>query len=118
MSAILALPPPRAQGGRAGATAIKVAYGVLSAMLVAYLIFLLVRGSGEDSPLVDDWMVAFFEVVASGLCIGRVIVGRRGWEVPVLLGASALAWAVGDLLLAAGGADAPTPSVADVFFLV
>src|SRR5919108_1544147 len=108
MSVTLALPPHRA-GRRAGPAviALKVGYGVLSALLLAYLISLLVRGPEQNSPLVDDWMVASFEVVAAALCLSRAIGSRRGREIPLFLGGAALSWAVGDVLLAlasSGGA--------------
>ncbi len=94
-------------------------YGALGAVLLAYLVSLLVRGD-NSSELVDGWLVAAFEIVGSGLCFLRAAgrPGRRG--VPLALGFGTLAWAIGDVLLtaeAAGGAEVPTPSLADLFYL-
>ena len=94
-------------------------YGALGAVLVAYLVSLLVRGN-NSSDFVDGWLVAAFELVGSGLCFLRAA-GRPGRRaVPLALGFGTLAWALGDVFLTAessGGAEVPTPSLADAFYL-
>jgi diguanylate cyclase (GGDEF)-like protein len=94
-------------------------YGVLGAVLLAYLVSLLVRGD-NSSELVDGWGVAAFELLGSGLCFLRAATrpGRRA--IPLAFGFGTLAWALGDVLLTAessGGADVPTPSFADLCYL-
>jgi diguanylate cyclase (GGDEF)-like protein len=94
-------------------------YGALGAVLIAYLMSLLVRGN-NSSDFVDGWLVAAFELVGSGLCFLRAA-GRPGRRaVPLALGFGTLAWALGDVFLTAessGGAEVPTPSLADAFYL-
>jgi diguanylate cyclase (GGDEF)-like protein len=94
-------------------------YGALGAVLIAYLMSLLVRGN-NSSDFVDGWLVAAFELVGSGLCFLRAA-GRPGRRaVPLALGFGTLAWALGDVFLTAessGGAEVPTPSLADPFYL-
>ena len=74
---------------------------------------------GSDQwPIFSAWSVAGFEVVASTLCIARGVTRRSGRVVALMLGFRLLLWSVGDLVLTAeGGAAAPTPSLADVFYL-
>ena len=52
-------------------------YGLLAVLVVAYLISELIRPDGETWPWLDNWGVAVFEIVASGLCILRGITARR-----------------------------------------
>ena len=42
-------------------------YAVLGALLLAYFASLIVRGPGQSVTLVDGWLVAAFEMVASVL---------------------------------------------------
>jgi diguanylate cyclase len=100
---------------------IWVAYGVLGALLLAYLGLLIARPAGESSTLIDGWLVIAVELVASGMCIARGLGREQGRLVPLALGASVLAWTLGDVALtieAIGGATPSTPSVADAFYLV
>jgi diguanylate cyclase (GGDEF)-like protein len=95
-------------------------YALLGVLVVAYLLSLIFRGPDQSWPLVDDWMTAGFELIAGALCLARAVSRRRGRAIPLVLGAAALSWAVGDVLLAVeslGGATPSTPSLADVFFL-
>jgi diguanylate cyclase len=99
---------------------IWVVYGLLAVLVVAYLFSEIVRPDGKTWPWLDNWGVAAFEIVASGLCILRGITARRGRVVPITLGLGLMAWSLGDLVLAIesmGGATPPTPSVADAFYL-
>jgi diguanylate cyclase (GGDEF)-like protein len=100
--------------------AVWIAYGVLGALLLAYLGLLIARPADESSTLIDGWLVVAFELVTVGLCIGRGLSRRRGRLVPLVLGASLLSWTLGDLVLtieSLGGAEPPTPSLADAFYL-
>lgn len=95
-------------------------YGVMAILLLAYLVSLLVRGPGHSSLLVDGWMVAGFEILASLLCITRGFVRYPGRKVVLFLGLGMMAWALGDLILAfesLGGASPPVPSAADFSYL-
>src|SRR6202049_4667673 len=95
------------------------AYGLLGALLIAYITGLIVRGPGVEWPLVDGWLVAGFELVASALCIYRGLTLKRGRAVPLLLGAGVLSWAIGDFVLTAESMSgkAGSPSPADVLYL-
>jgi hypothetical protein len=100
--------------------AIWVAYCLLGMLLLAYLGLLIARPAGDSSTLIDGWGVVAVELVASGMCIARGILRKQGRLVPLALGASILAWTLGDVALtieSAGGATPPTPSVADGFYL-
>ncbi|HWD96150.1 MAG TPA: bifunctional diguanylate cyclase/phosphodiesterase [Acidimicrobiales bacterium] len=93
---------------------------VLGVVLAAYLISLLVRG-GNQWLWLDGWCVTGFEFVASGLCIYKGLVQRNNRAVPLVLGFALLSWTLGDLVLTAeslGGANPPTPSFADVFYIL
>ncbi|MEO8899001.1 MAG: bifunctional diguanylate cyclase/phosphodiesterase [Candidatus Dormibacter sp.] len=99
---------------------VRVLYGLLGFLLVSYFAWLIVRRPDQSSGLVDGWLVAGGEVVVALLCLARAIGPRRGRAIPLLLGAGVLSWAIGDVLLtleSAGGATAPTPSLADAFYL-
>jgi diguanylate cyclase (GGDEF)-like protein len=99
---------------------IWVVYGLLAVLLVAYLISEIARPDGKVWPWLDNWGVAVFEIVASGLCILRGLTARRARVVPMTLGLGLMAWSLGDLVLAiesAGGATPTSPSVADAFYL-
>jgi len=92
----------------------------MAVLLVAYVISEVVRQGGQSWPLIDNWGVAGFELLAGTLCLLRV---RGGWRlrlVPLTLGLGILSWSLGDLVLAiesAGGSTPPVPSVADAFYL-
>ena len=45
--------------------AVWATYGVLAALLVVYFASLILRGAGQSVTLVDGWLVAAFEVVAT-----------------------------------------------------
>ena len=97
------------------------AYGVLGALLVVYLVAVLSRNMNQQWAWLDGWSVCAFEVVASGLCIARGLARQTGRAAPLLLGFGLLSWAIGDFFLNAesiGGATPPTPSAADLFYLL
>ncbi len=96
-------------------------YGVMTALLLAYLVSLIVRPADDSSTLIDGWAVAGCEIVVGALAVAAGFVRGRVRPVPILLGASLLAWASGDVaqtVESLGGAEPPVPSVADAFYLV
>jgi diguanylate cyclase len=99
---------------------IGVAYGVLGALLLAYMGLLIARPASDSSTLIDGWLVVAFELVAAGLCIARGLGRQKGRLVPLALGVSVLSWSLGDLVRtieSSGGATPPAPSLADAFYL-
>ena len=98
---------------------IWIAYGAMGVLLVGYLAFKLFHGD-STSTLIDGWMVAGFELVASALCLARGLVRRSGRAVALVLGVGLLSWSIGDVALTVeslGGATPSTPSLADAFYL-
>ena len=109
----------RGGGDRAG-TAAWTAFAVLALLLAGYLAFLVVRTSDRFSPWLDGWLVVCFELVATALCAGAALAGRRRRRVAFTMAAACLAWTVGDLVItlqSVGGGSPPSPSLADVFYL-
>ncbi|MGA7834047.1 MAG: EAL domain-containing protein [Acidimicrobiales bacterium] len=95
-------------------------YVVLAVVLLGYFISVLVRGS-NDWLWLDGWCVSGFEFVASVMCIYKGFAQRTSRAFPIVLGAALLSWTLGDFVLTAeslGGASPPTPSLADVFYLL
>jgi PAS domain S-box-containing protein len=115
----------RSQAGAAapgdrGATLVYAVFAVMALLLVAYLGFLLFRTNWAFSPLMDGWLVVGFEAAACVLCVASVVRRRSHRRVAVLMGTACFAWTLGDLVVtleSLGGATAPTPSVADVFYV-
>ena len=98
--------------------ALSLTFGLLGALLLAYLVYLLV--TPEGSLAVNGWGAAGYELVLGALCLAAGLVPARRRVVPVLLGLATMSWAIGDLWLTAeslNGATPPTPSVADAFYL-
>ncbi len=89
----------------------------MALVLVAYLGSLILRPGGPDLPILDGWGVFAFELVAVGFLLARGLTRSTGRAVPLVLGAAALAWALGDAILTFEGSNAPTPSLADLFYL-
>jgi diguanylate cyclase (GGDEF)-like protein len=88
--------------------------------MVAYYISLLVRGSAYWIWL-DGWSLTGLELVAALLCIYKGLALRVNRAVPLILGFALLSWTIGDFVIAAesiGGATPPTPSYADIFYLL
>jgi diguanylate cyclase len=97
-----------------------VVYGVIGVLLLAYAISLIVRTPAEQWTWLDGWSLTGLELIASLMCIYRGLDRRPGRAVPLLLGFSILSWTIGDFVLTAeslGGANPPTPSYADIFYL-
>jgi diguanylate cyclase (GGDEF)-like protein len=94
-------------------------YGLLTSLLVGYLVYLL-GGNHGYSTAVDGWGVAAFELAASALCLTRGLLRWPGRAMALVLGAGILSWSLGDVTLTVeslGGANPPSPSVADAFYL-
>jgi diguanylate cyclase len=101
---------------------VLITYAVLGALLIAYLVLLVVNPDKAQSTRIGGWGVALFELVGGFMCIAA---GRRRTNaravVPVILGASLIAWSLGDVVLtieSLGGATPPVPSLADFFYLL
>jgi diguanylate cyclase (GGDEF)-like protein len=93
----------------------------MGTLLVAYFVSLIIRGPDDSSELVDGWLVAAFEIVASVLCMARAFGSRHGRAVPLTLGIGVLSWSVGDLFLtiqSTGGGSPPIPSISDLFWVL
>jgi diguanylate cyclase (GGDEF)-like protein len=87
---------------------------------LAYLGSLIAREADSYWTWLDGWVVCGLELVASGVCIGRAFVHRPGRLTALFLGLSLLSWTVGDIVLtiqSLGGAEPPSPSLADVFYI-
>ena len=96
-------------------------YGILGVLLLAYVVSLLARRPNEQWLWLDGWSVAGFEMAASIGCLYRGRAKRPGRVVPLILGAGLLSWSLGDFVLSwesLGGHTPPTPSGADVFYLL
>jgi diguanylate cyclase len=96
-------------------------YGVLGLALVAYLAALVVSPAARDSLLLNGWGSATFEVVVSLLALLRGATTKRNRIVPIALGTGMLMWALGDVALtleSRHGATPPSPSVADLLYLL
>jgi EAL domain-containing protein (putative c-di-GMP-specific phosphodiesterase class I)/methyl-accepting chemotaxis protein len=95
-------------------------YALMGILLAGYFVFLIVRGPSGDSLLVSGWGAAGVELAAGALCLARGVAQRPGRAVALTLGVAITSWALGDIALTAeslGGANPPTPSVADAFYL-
>ena len=98
-------------------------FWVVAAVLGAFLVSLLVRPVGSFFEPIDGWTVAAFEVGAGVLCLLRYF--ERRWHhsspmarsVPLVIGVGCMAWGIGDFILTAEGANAPTPSFADASYV-
>ena len=109
------------RGGPKPGTAVWVAYVVLGVLLVGYFVLLLVDRSAAESTLIGGWGINLLELAAAFLCIaaGRHKSTARALA-PVILGASLICWALGDVVqtIAAHGGVAPSaPSFADLLYL-
>jgi diguanylate cyclase len=108
------------RNGHDAKRAIWLAYGLMGSLLVGYLALQIFRSHHGYSSLVDGWLVDAFELVASALCLARGLSRRSGRPAALVLGASLLAWSLGDVGLtieSLGGATPPSPSVVDAFYL-
>ena len=75
------------------------AFGVLSVLVVVYLISLLVRGPNSSWTWLDGWVVCSIEVAASLICIVRGLDKNPGRIAPLALGVGLLSWSLGDVFL-------------------
>jgi diguanylate cyclase (GGDEF)-like protein len=92
-------------------------YGALTTLLLAYLGLLI---ANRSAAWIDGWGVGAFELLASGLCIANGLSRRAARSVPLILGASLLAWTLGHIAVTSetlGGAEPSSPSLADAFYL-
>ena len=81
---------------------------------------LVLRQPGDSWTWLDGWTVVGIELVASALCVARGVFFPRGRAVAFVLGAALTSWTIGDLVLTTqtlGGATAPSPGLADVFYI-
>ena len=98
-----------------------IAYAFLGILFVVFLVAVLVRPNGTYWTWLDGWGVDVFEVVLSFMCLARALSRRPGRAVALTLGVGLLCWTVGDIFLtieSLGGAAPPSPSVADIFYLL
>jgi len=89
-------------------------------MLLAYVVSVLVRGPSSHSVLVDGWLVDGFELLVGSLCMARGLTRGAHRAGPLALGAALMCWSIGDIALTVeklGGANPPSPSIADLFYL-
>ena len=99
---------------------LRIGYGGLYLVLAGYLVSLLVRSSGVYWTWLDGWVVCGIELTASALCIAKGVIHRPWNRSALVLGLGLVSWAIGDLILTTqsiGGADAPSPSWSDLFYL-
>ena len=111
---------PQRRVGPSRLKSIWLAYGLLGTLLAAYLALLILRGAKGYSAPIDGWGIDAFELIACGLCLARGFSRRSGRRMALMLGASLLAWTLGDIALtveSVGGATPSSPSVADAFYL-
>jgi diguanylate cyclase (GGDEF)-like protein len=112
------IPTSLTPAGRAP-RALQVAYGVMAALLAAYIVALIVRRPNTHWPWIDGWGVVAFEVIGVSLLLARAFVKGPRQTVALVLGTAVFAWALGDGVLTWetwNGARAPNPSLADLFY--
>jgi diguanylate cyclase (GGDEF)-like protein len=100
---------------------VVVTFVVLGLLLVAYMISLVVRNPNQQWLWLDGWLLTCFELVVTGMCLWKGRERRQGRGVPLTLGVALLCWTLGDFVLAwesLGGKNPPTPSGADVLYLL
>ena len=104
----------------------RVVFGVSGALVAAFTVSLIVRKTGSSITALDGWGVCAFELLMGALVMSRYF--QPGWRTravaadrfPLVLGAACVSWAVGDVALtieSLGGANPPSPSVADGFYI-
>ncbi|HUY10358.1 MAG TPA: EAL domain-containing protein [Candidatus Dormibacteraeota bacterium] len=100
---------------------IWIVYGVMAALVVAYLGSIIARPLGTYYSPLDGWGVDAFEFTLSCLCLSLALGKRRNRLIPLLLGAGLLSWTLGDVVItlqSLNNGTPPVPSVADVFYLL
>ena len=111
------VPPDPAVWRRRGVPAF---FCVLTTLLLVYIGYVVLRGSRSGSVAINGWGVDAFELAAGGLTM--LAPRRRGRSriIPTILGAAVMTWAAGDTALTVEtlhGAQAVSPSLADLFYL-
>ena len=101
---------------------VKWLYVLMAVLLIAYVASELVRRTPNSWPIIDNWAVAFFEILGSALCLARGFVqrdrARLARAVPIVLVSALMAWSIGDLVLPiAGASGSTTPPLANVLYL-
>lgn len=98
---------------------VRVLFGLLFAILGAYVISLLARPAGDSHFWLDGWGVAGFELLAGSLIFARGLVDRRARGFAFLLGLGAISWALGDLIntyMAVHGENPASPALFNYFW--
>src|SRR5579875_1753952 len=90
---------------------IKLTYGVLGAMLLAYVVDLVLGGPNGSYPdWLAGWGVDAFELVAGLLVIARGVARPRDRRYALLLGIACCSWAIGDFAMTAETLNGATPA--------
>src|SRR5665213_341643 len=116
----LVVSPVSARPAHRGHRVVWALYGAIAVLRGAYLAFLIDHPDHQYVTWADGWSVDAVEILASALCLYRAFTRSHGRSVPLVLGASLLAWSLGDTVLtieSLNGATPPTPSLADAFYL-
>jgi diguanylate cyclase (GGDEF)-like protein len=95
-------------------------FGILALLVVGYSVSVVLRTSAQHWTWLDGWVVVGIEVALSVLCLSRGVTAKQHRGAPIFLGLGLLSWSIGDIILTIetlGGARAPSPSLADVFYL-
>jgi diguanylate cyclase (GGDEF)-like protein len=109
---------PQVGAAVAGAP-VRALFGVLFAVLVAYVVSLFVRPVTDTHFWLDGWGVAGFELLASSLILARGLVDQRARGFAFLLGLGGVSWAIGDLVntyMAVHGENPPSPALFNYFW--
>ena len=93
-----------------------VGYVTAGLLLVLYGCTLLIRPVGQVWPIVDNWLVDFFEVAVALGCLASALARRSGRVGAFALGVGLLAWAFGDVIWTFESSP-NGPSLADAFYL-
>jgi len=109
-----------ARVGNQRASPLLLVYGAMAGLLAVFIVGILFHLRGPFWSFAANWGANVFEVIASLLCLARAFFpGQNRWAA-LLLGVGLLGWSLGDVAWSIeqqGGANPPTPSVADGFYL-
>ncbi|HTX32853.1 MAG TPA: sensor domain-containing diguanylate cyclase [Solirubrobacteraceae bacterium] len=109
----------RPAGSHAASRSVRLLFGVLFAVLAAYVVSLFVRPVSDSHFWLDGWGTAGFELVASSLIFARGLVDQQARGFAFLLGLAAASWALGDLVntyMAVHGQNPPSPTLFNYFW--
>jgi two-component system sensor histidine kinase/response regulator len=106
--------------------AMRVVFGLATALVAAFLVTLIVRPIGSYNTLLDGWGVDTFELLMGVVAILRFYDPR--WRsassamrvLPLVVGAACISWSLGDVVRTIeqlGGATPSVPSLADLFYV-